>query len=64
MAIPAIVSRETSVLRPQPTMVGWGLSVLNLVVCECCVMPRGASLPRVKRLFRVECGRRHLGLLR
>ena len=32
--VPAIVSRETSVLRPQPTMVGWGLSVLNLVVCE------------------------------
>ena len=24
---PTIVSRETSVLRPQPTMVGWGLSV-------------------------------------
>ena len=27
MTAPAIVSRETSVLRPQPTMVGWGLSV-------------------------------------
>ena len=28
MAIPAIVSRETLMLRPQPTMVGWGLNVL------------------------------------
>ena len=27
LTVPAIVSRETSVLRPQPTMVGWGLSV-------------------------------------
>ena len=27
VTVPAIVSRETSVLRPQPTVVGWGLSV-------------------------------------
>ena len=32
MAVPAIVSRETSVLRPQPTMVGWGLSVFSGLV--------------------------------
>ena len=43
-------ARETLTLRPQPTMVGWGLSVLNLVVCERCMMPRGSSLPRVKRV--------------
>lgn len=29
VTVPAIVSRETSVLRPWPTMVGWGLSVQN-----------------------------------
>ena len=34
MTVPAIVSRETLTLRPQPTVVGWGLSALNLVVCE------------------------------
>ncbi|EFF79730.1 hypothetical protein HMPREF0970_01364 [Schaalia odontolytica F0309] len=27
MAVPAIVSRETLTLRPQPTMVGWGLNI-------------------------------------
>ena len=33
-------------------MVGWGLSVLNLVVCERCMMPRGSSSPRMKRVIR------------
>lgn len=42
-------ARETSMLRPQPTAVGWSLSVLNLVVCERCMMPRGSSSPRAKR---------------
>ena len=32
MAVPAIVSRETSVPRPQPTMVGWGLGVFSGLV--------------------------------
>ena len=44
-------ARETSMLRSQPTMVGWGLSVLNLVVCERCMMPRGSSSPRAKRVI-------------
>ena len=35
MTAPAIVSRETSVLRPQPTMVGWGLSVLVALFFFC-----------------------------
>lgn len=32
VTVPAIVSRETSTLRPQPTMVGWGLSVFSGLV--------------------------------
>ena len=32
VTVPAIVSRETSVLRPQPTIVGWGLSVFSGLV--------------------------------
>ena len=32
MTAPAIVSRETLTLRPQPTMVGWGLSVFSGLV--------------------------------
>ena len=31
-------------------MVGWGLGVLNLVVCERWMMPRGSSSPRMKRV--------------
>ena len=32
MTVPAIVSRETLTLRPQPTMVGWGLGVFSGLV--------------------------------
>ena len=48
VTVPAIVSRETSVLRPQPTMVGWGLSVFSglVLLLRCCYRAASrASVP-------------------